>query len=121
MKIIITIPAYNEEKTIGRLVNEIRKVMQKTSYDYGVFVLDDGSKDKTAENAKKAGAAVFSLPKNYGLAEAFKTEISKAISLKADIIVHIDADHQYQPHEIPKLIAEIKKGNDLVLGSRFKG
>ena len=44
MKIIITIPAYNEEKTIGRLVNEIRKVMQKTSYDYGVFVLDDGSK-----------------------------------------------------------------------------
>ena len=121
MKAIVTIPAYNEEKTIGKLVSDIRKVMDKTSYDYEVFVLDDGSKDETADVAKKADAVVYSLPKNFGLAEAFKTEIEKCLELKADVIVHIDADRQYQANEIPKLLAEIKKGYDLVLGSRFKG
>lgn len=121
MKVVITMPAFNEEKTIGRVVAEIRKVMDKQPYDYKVLVLDDGSRDKTAEVSRKSGAAVYSLPKNYGLAEAFRTEISKALELKADIIVHIDADSQYQPNEIPKLLAEIKKGYDLVLGSRFKG
>ena len=121
MKVIVTIPAYNEEKTIGKLVADIRKVMEKTNYNYKVLVLDDGSKDKTAEVSKKAGAIVYSLPKNYGLAETFKTEIEKCLELKADIIVHIDADRQYQANEIPKLLAEIRKGYDLVLGSRFRG
>ena len=121
MKVIITIPAYNEEKTIGKLVAEVRKVMGQTSYDYRILVLDDGSKDSTGNVARKAGAVVYSLPKNYGLAETFKTEIEKCLGLKADIIVHIDADRQYQASEIPKLLAEIKKGYDLVLGSRFRG
>ena len=121
MKVIVTIPAYNEEKTIGKLVADIRKVMEKTNYNYKVLVLDDGSKDSTGDAARKAGAIVYSLPKNYGLAETFKTEIGKCLELKADIIVHIDADRQYQANEIPKLLAEIKKGYDLVLGSRFKG
>lgn len=121
MKVIVTIPAYNEEKTIGGLVSDIRKAMSKTSYDNKVLVLDDGSKDSTRDVARKAGAIVYSLPKNYGLAEVFKTEIEKCLELKADIIVHIDADRQYQANEIPKLLAEIKKGCDLVLGSRFKG
>src|SRR3989338_5663871 len=121
MKVIITIPAYNEEKTIGRLVADIMKAMSQTNYNYRILVLDDGSKDRTAEVSRKAGAIVYSLPKNYGLAETFKTEIEKCLELKADIIVHIDADRQYQANEIPKLLAEIKKGYDLVLGSRFKG
>ena len=55
------------------------------------------------------------------MAETFKTEIKKALGMKADIIVHIDADFQYLPKEIPKLVVEVKKGYDLVLGSRFKG
>ena len=121
MKIVVTIPAYNEEKTIGKLVGSIVKVMDKGRHGYEVLVLDDGSKDDTAKNAKKAGAVVYSFPKNYGLAEAFRAEIEKALEMKADVIVHIDADRQYQPDEIPKLVAEIEKGYDLVLGSRFKG
>ncbi len=121
MKIVMTIPAYNEEKTIGRLVSEIKKIVNKERYDYKILVVDDGSKDKTAEIAKKAGAIVYSHPKNYGLAETFKTEIAKSLSLKPDVIVHIDADFQYQAKEIPKLIEEIRNGYDLVLGSRFKG
>lgn len=121
MKVIITIPALNEEKSIGRVVRNISVVMKKTKYNYKVLVVDDGSKDKTVEVAKKAGAIVFSHPYNYGLAEAFRTEIKKCLELKADIIVHTDADGQYLAEEIPKLLKEIENGYDLVLGSRFMG
>ena len=121
MKVVVTIPAFNEEKTIGRLIKEIKEAMNKEGYDYLILVVDDCSGDDTAKVAKKSGAVVYSHPKNYGLAETFKTEISKTLELGADIIVHIDADLQYQPKEIPKLVEEIKKGYDLVLGSRFMG
>lgn len=121
MKVVVTIPAFNEEKTIGNVVKAVGEVMGKGSYNFQILVVDDGSKDGTSLNAKKSGAVVYSHPKNYGLAETFKTEISKSLEMKADVIVHIDADMQYQPKEIPKLLAEIKKGYDLVLGSRFRG
>lgn len=121
MQIVVTIPAYNEEKTIGVLINNIHKVMKEKRYSYKILVLDDGSTDKTAKVAKSAKAVVYSHPRNYGLAETFRTEIEKSLELGADIIVHIDADMQYQPNEIPKLIDEISKGYDLVLGSRFLG
>ena len=121
MKIVVTIPAYNEEKTIGSLINKIHAVMDSRRYDYKVLVVDDGSKDKTAEVAKLANAVVYSHPKNYGLADTFRTETEKALKLGADVIVHIDADIQYKPEEIPLLLKEIENGYDLVLGSRFKG
>lgn len=121
MKIVVTIPAFNEEKTIAPLIRDIIKVMRSNKYDHKVLVVDDGSRDKTAEEAKSAGAAVYSHPRNYGLANTFNTEIEKALALNADIIVHIDADRQYLPEEIPKLVSEIRNGYDLVLGSRFKG
>ena len=121
MQIVVTIPAYNEEKTIGILVSNIHKIMKNKGYHYKVLVLDDGSTDKTAKVAKSAKAVVYSHPKNYGLAETFRTEIEKSLELGADVIVHIDADMQYQASEIPKLIDEVNKGYDLVLGSRFMG
>src|SRR3989338_6441641 len=121
MKIVVTIPAYNEEKTIGIVIDKIKEVMESNSYNYEILVVDDGSKDNIAEVAKNAGAVVYSHPRNYGLAETFKTEIKKSLKMGADIIVHIDADNQYQPVEIPKLVKEINKGYDMVLGSRFNG
>ena len=121
MKVIVTVPAYNEEKTIGNIIRDIIKVMDKTKDNYKILVVNDGSEDKTALIAKKAGAIVYSHPQNYGLAETFRTELNKCMEIGADIIVHIDADGQYSPHEIPRLINEVKMGNDLVLGSRFKG
>jgi glycosyltransferase involved in cell wall biosynthesis len=119
-KIVITIPAYNEEKTIGRIVKEIAETL-KSKYEYRILVVDDGSSDSTADVAKRAGAVVFSHPKNYGLAEVFRTEIQQCLQMGADVIVHIDADGQYRVQEIPKLLKEIERGYDLVLGSRFKG
>ena len=123
MLIVITIPAYNEGKTLGGLIKEIKRVMDTSSYNfkYKVVVGDDGSTDDTPEVARIAGAVVVSHPRNMGLAETFRSEIKKSLELKADIIVHIDADGQYLPKEIPLLIKEVQKGSDLVLGSRFKG
>ena len=119
--IIVTIPAYNEGRTLGKVIENIKEVMQKYRKKYKILVVDDGSQDNTAQIARKAGAVAYSHAKNYGLAETFKTEIQKSLELKADVIVHIDADGQYLPREIPKLLSEIDRGYDFVLGSRFKG
>ncbi len=119
--IVISIPSYNEEKSIGLVINAIKQVMSKSKYKYKILVVDDGSRDKTAGVAKKYGAVVYSHPYNYGLAEAFRTEMKKALELKADVIVHTDADGQYLAQEIPILIKEMENGYDLVLGSRFRG
>lgn len=123
MRIVITIPAYNEGKTLGAVIRDIGKAMDSSAYKsaYKVLVVDDGSADDTAKAARKAGAIVVSHPRNCGLAETFRTEVRKSLDLGADIIVHIDADGQYLPKEIPLLIREVQAGNDLVLGSRFKG
>jgi len=120
MNVVITIPAYNEEKTIGKVVNEIKQVMDKTKYNYKILVIDDGSRDKTIEIAKKFGTIVYSNKKNLGLIETFKIEMKKCIDIGADIIVHTDADGQYFAQDIPRLIKKIEEGYDLVIGSRFK-
>jgi len=122
-KVVITIPAYNEEKTIGKVVQNIRNVMDQTKYcfNYFILVVNDGSIDKTAERASESGAFVYSHTRNYGLAQTFRTEMKLCLEIDADIIVHTDADGQYKAEEIPFLINEVENGFDLVLGSRFKG
>ncbi len=121
MKLVVTIPAYNEEKTIGEVIKGIRQVLDKEKRHYEVIVVDDGSRDRTAEIARKAGAFVYSHPKNYGLAETFKTLMQKAVEHKADIIVNSDADGQYVAEDMPILLHKLGDGFDLVLGSRFLG
>ncbi len=122
MKIVVTIPAYNEEKTIGKVIRNIKAILTKNKLNHTILVVNDGSKDKTKEVAKREGAVVFSHPINYGLAETFRTEMKKAVRFNPDIIVHFDADGQYLASDIPKLINPIiNKKADLVLGSRFKG
>jgi len=119
MNVVITLPAYNEEKDIGNVLKEIKQVMNSTDYKYKLLVVDDGSKDDTAKIAKENGAIVVSNPRNLGLAETFKREMEECIKLKADIVVHTDADGQYPAHYIIELIKKIEQGYDLVLGARF--
>jgi len=118
-KIIITIPAYNEEKSIAKVLQEINLVMNRTNWSYQILVLDDGSKDNTKEIAIRNGATVVSNNINLGLAKTFQREMEICKNLNADIIVHTDGDGQYPPKYIPKMIESILDGNDLVLGSRF--
>ncbi len=120
MKIAVTIPAYNEEKTIGQVIEGIRKALDR-KHSYDIIVVDDCSTDRTAKAAKDAGATVYSHPVNYGLAETFKTEMQKALEHKADVIVHIDADGQYNADDIPGMLQKLNEGYELVLGSRFSG
>jgi glycosyltransferase involved in cell wall biosynthesis len=120
MKVIITIPAFNEEETLPKVIKSINKSMDQTDYDYNILVIDDGSKDNTAKVAKENKAIVISNPRNLGLAETFKNEMKECLRLNADIIVHTDADGQYPSEYIPDLIKKLEEGYDLVLGSRFE-
>jgi glycosyltransferase involved in cell wall biosynthesis len=119
MKIVVTIPAYNEEASISKVIAEIKNVMSKEKFSYDILVVDDGSTDNTASLARKAGAIVISNHHNMGLAETFKREMRECLKLNPDVIVHTDADGQYPASYIPELIRKIKQGNDIVLGSRF--
>ncbi len=120
-RVTISIPAYNEAATLPEVIAKVKAVMKSQPYQSRIVVVDDGSNDGTFEGAKKAGAQAIRHPKNYGLAETFRTEIKEFLKSGDDIFVHIDADGQYNPAEIPKLLNEIKNGADLVIGNRFAG
>jgi len=115
-KKIGVIPAYNEEGSIGEVV---KKSLQYLDH---VIVINDGSKDNTGKVAKEAGAYVFNHDINKGLGVTVKHGFKEALRLKADIILTIDADAQYDPDEIPKILEPAEKNEaDIVLGSRFMG
>ncbi|MEM5835010.1 MAG: glycosyltransferase family 2 protein [Candidatus Aenigmatarchaeota archaeon] len=111
-RVIAIIPAYNESKTIEKIVRETRKYVDE------VVVVDDGSSDSTGELAKKAGAKVIKHDKNMGLGKSLRDGFSYAISKNFDIIITLDADGQHSPSDIPKFIEAINEGYDFVLGER---
>lgn len=118
-KLIVTIPAYNEEKSIGEVIKSIPRTIKGID-KVEVLVLDDGSTDNTAQAAKNAGADfVFKHKVNLHLAKTFRDAVVKALGLGADIVVNTDADNQYDQGEIPKLIQPILDGKaDMVNGNR---
>jgi glycosyltransferase involved in cell wall biosynthesis len=119
MKLIVQIPAFNEEATIAQTLRDIPKKIDGI-VTIETLVVDDGSSDQTAEAARKAGAThVVQLKTHRGLASAFLAGINAALRLGADIIVNTDADNQYAGADIPKLIAPIVRGTaDVVIGDR---
>lgn len=116
MKVAI-IPAYNEEDSIAKVVKGTLKHVDK------VLVMDDGSTDNTATRAiVSSKVAVMSCTVNRGLGIIMRDGYKIALKMGADIIVQIDADGQYLPKEIPKLLKPILNDEaDMVLGSRFSG
>lgn len=118
MKLSILIPAYNEENTIGQVIEEIPKSITGID-EIEVIVVDDGSSDKTASIARDKGAIVFSFPNNRGLAKAISFGFLKGIERKTDILLILDADNQYDSLDIPLLVDPIiKKKADIVIGNR---
>jgi len=119
MKLIVQIPAFNEEKTIAQTLRDIpKRVDGFTSVE--TLVIDDGSSDKTADAARKAGAThLVQLRNHRGLSAAFVAGIDAALRLGADVIVNTDADNQYAAADIVKLVAPIVKGSaEVVIGDR---
>lgn len=119
MKVIVTIPAYNEETSIADVIQSIPRKLSGVK-TVKVLVIDDGSTDNTFATAKNAGADyVLQNVRNRGLAYTFQRLLKEAISLDADIIVNTDADNQYNQAEIAQLIKPIIAGQaDIVNGGR---
>lgn len=120
MKLVVFIPALNEGKTISNVILSIpRKISGIDKVE--VLVVDDGSKDNTVDMALNAGAdKIVSHPNNMGIGAAFMTGVRNCISMGADIAVVIDADLQFDPNDIPKLVVPILNNQlDVVLGSRW--
>ncbi len=119
MKIVVQLPALNEEKTIAQVIAAIPRSIPGVDQVL-VLVVNDGSQDRTAELARQAGAVVVTHERNLGVGAAFRSGLARAAELGADIIVTMDADGQFDPNDILKLIEPILKGEaDFVTASRF--
>ncbi len=119
MKVIVQIPALNEEKTLEAVMSSIpRKIPGIDQLD--IIVIDDGSTDDTAALARRLGATeVIQHRTTRGLAEAFRSGVDYALTHGADILVNTDGDNQYPQGRIPDLILPIIEGRaDIVIGDR---
>jgi glycosyltransferase involved in cell wall biosynthesis len=115
-KLMFVVPAFNEEKTIGDTLRDVKKHFPGKE----VIVVNDGSTDKTKKIALKEGATVLTHIVNRGLGATLFTGIQAALNKNADIIVTFDADLQHTGRDVRKLIQPIKdKKADAVIGSRF--
>lgn len=109
----VVIPVYNEERVVGDVVNGVRAA----GYEH-VLVVDDGSRDRSAEVAENAGALAVRLSVNRGKGAAAKTGIEAAKLLDADVVVTMDGDGQHNPANIGPMLERIRGGMDVVLGTR---
>ncbi|MBN1912029.1 MAG: glycosyltransferase family 2 protein [Pirellulales bacterium] len=105
-RLVVILPALNEEATIQDVVRRIPREMAGIAETH-VIVIDDGSMDHTAALAREAGAAVVSHPTNRGVGAAFATGIDAALLAGADVIVNMDSDGQFRPEDIPALVRPI--------------
>jgi len=115
MKTLLIIPAYNEGENIENVINKL--INGYPMYDY--VIINDGSKDNTEEICKKNGYNYISHPVNLGLAGAFQTGMKYAFVKGYDAAIQYDGDGQHNPEYIAQMCAEIEKGSDIVIGSRF--
>jgi glycosyltransferase involved in cell wall biosynthesis len=119
MKLVVTIPALNEDKTIAQVVCGVPRDIPGID-EVEIIVINDGSTDCTPALAADAGATVINLPGGGGLGKVFRTGFETAIRSGADIIVNIDGDGQFNPADIPRLIQPILENQaDFVTCSRF--
>jgi len=113
MKTWIVMPAYNEQRSIGHVLNSLHAEGWRN-----IIVVDDGSKDHTSKIARKKGAIVVKHSKNQGLGAALRTGLEKALELNADCAVTFDADGQHDPKAVRRLVKTLKN-SDLVIGQRI--
>ena len=115
MKVLIIIPAYNEEESIEKVINNLKQ--NYSQYDY--VIINDGSHDHTSEICHKNKYKIIDLPVNLGLTGAFQTGLKYAYKKGYDYAIQFDADGQHRPEFIEPMLNRIKEGYDIVIGSRF--
>jgi glycosyltransferase involved in cell wall biosynthesis len=115
-RVLIAVPAWNEEATVGAVVRELRELVAEAD----VLVVDDGSADSTANVARAAGAKVVVLPFNVGVGGAMRTAFLHADRCGYDALVQVDADGQHDPANVKALLDSLQHA-DVVVGSRFGG
>lgn len=119
-KCIVIIPALNEEKTIGNVIDAVPKVLFAGRVNVEIVVINDGSTDKTAEIAVLHGAGLITHISPQGVGASFSDGVKEALNRKADYAVNIDGDGQMNPADIEKLLQPIVSGTaDMVTASRF--
>ncbi len=115
-KILVIIPAYNEQASIARVVNSVKECLPAAD----VVVINDGSHDSTSFVAYESGAKVVSLPYNLGIGAAVQTGFILAQAGNYEIAVQVDGDGQHDPGEIEVLLSNLLTGeSDVVVGSRY--
>lgn len=116
MNCLVIIPAYNE----GKSIYEVTTAIKDSNPEFDVVVVNDGSKDNTELEAKRAGAKVLSLSSNLGIGGAMQTGYLYALYNGYDAAVQVDGDGQHSPKDLGRLVKELDEGNaDMVIGSRF--
>ncbi len=115
-RVLIVIPAWNEQRNIGRVIEELGRAYP----DHAALVVDDGSGDHTAQVAARAGAMVCRLPFNLGVGGAMRTGYRYALRNGYDAVVQVDADGQHDPTYIGALLDGLAEA-DIVIGARFAG
>ena len=117
-RILAIIPAYNEEGSVGKVIEELNTHLPEAA----VLVINDGSTDHTSEKANTCGATVLDLPFNLGIGGAMQAGYRYAYETGYDIAIQVDADGQHDPKEIQKLLHTLEVENlDMAIGSRFIG
>jgi glycosyltransferase involved in cell wall biosynthesis len=121
-KVVVFLPAYNEEETIGDVIRDIPRGFHP-DVTVEVLVINDGSTDQTVNVAKEAGAdTIIHMDKNSGLGAAVRRGLKESVIMGADIGVMIDADGEYPAGQIPNILQPIFDNQaDYTMGSRFKG
>jgi glycosyltransferase involved in cell wall biosynthesis len=115
VRVLVAIPALNEEKTVGWVVRQTQAAVQAD-----VLVVDDDSSDSTVEVARAAGAAVLTMPFNVGVGGAMRVAFCYALRNRYDAVVQVDADGQHDPAQIPALLSALDAGAAVAVGSRFE-
>jgi glycosyltransferase involved in cell wall biosynthesis len=115
MKVVVILPCLDEEKSVGKIIKEIKKCNKRVF----IIAINDASTDNTSKQLKFADK-VISLKKRISLSHVIRIGLANSLKEKADIIVHIDGDGQHDPRQLNRLLQPIIRNKaDLVIGSRF--
>jgi hypothetical protein len=117
-RLLILIPAFNEEKAVGGVVEEVRATVPGTP----ILVVDDCSEDATRTQARAAGAQILALPHHLGLGGCVQAGYRLAYELGYDYVIRVDGDGQHDPRDVPTILNALERGDcEMVIGSRFVG